>query len=187
VDSQDRFDLPMVIADDDILYPSRWLQGLQESLQAFPECVSCYLAREMKLDGDRPAKYREWKVAAGTDPSIRHVAHGVNGTIFPAQFLRVLKAAGTEFLSCCPKADDIWLHVQAVRAGFETRQISKNVRRFAAIPGTQEDGLWIQNQNFGGNDRAISATYTPDDISLLGGQFADPNSEAGKDIELRTL
>lgn len=166
VASRERFSRPMITADDDILYPRWWLERLVASLREYPDAVSCHLAKKVELDDHGIARYAAWKIPKTTFPSACHVAHGVNGVIFPPPLLEVLKRAGDGFQHCCPRADDIWLHAQALRAGFKVRQIRPAPRRFAAIPGTQEYGLWIGN-NAEGNDQAISATYTKEDIARL--------------------
>jgi hypothetical protein len=81
-------------------------------------------------------------------------------------FLEYLRNAGDSFTACCPKADDLWLHVQALRAGFKVRQISKKLFRLAIIPNTQSVALWNDN-GIDGNDRQIAATYTESDIRIM--------------------
>lgn len=181
VKSDEPLEVPLVTADDDILYRKGWLKGLCEAGAEFPAFINCYLAKEIEFEGGSLAKYEKWKVVTSTVPDIRHIAHGVNGVIFPPRFLEVLRNAGNGFEDCCPKADDVWLHVQAIRSGFKVRQIRNKAKRFSAIPGTQEEGLWIQN-NAEGNDRAIAATYQPTDIAILRERAADAQSEAGGQV-----
>jgi hypothetical protein len=78
----------------------------------------------------------------------------------------MLKAKGTSFQDYCPKADDIWLHAQAIRAGYKIRQIRKKRLCSPYIPGSQRLALAHEN-NYGGNDRQIAATYTSEDIRKM--------------------
>jgi hypothetical protein len=78
-----------------------------------------------------------------------------------------LKQEGTAFLDCCPKNDDIWLHVQALRAEYRVRQISETQFRHWEIPGTQSIALYHHNVARSGNDQQIKATYTAEDIRKL--------------------
>ena len=57
--------------------------------------------------------------------------------VFPAAFLAALKRAGPEFKTCCPRADDIWLNVIALRCGYKVRQIRTQPIHFVEIMGTQ--------------------------------------------------
>jgi hypothetical protein len=160
-------EVPLVTADDDVLYPRYWLKKLVEAFQQFPEVVNCYRARVMVLSKDGIAKYESWAMADSTTPSFRHFATGVGGTIYPLPLQRALKQQGTAFLNCCPKSDDIWLHVQSLRAGYRIRQIYKKQFRLIEIPGTQIIALHQDNLARGGNDRQIEATYQVSDIDRL--------------------
>lgn len=164
--SQNRFDTPLVTADDDILYPSYWLERLVDAFRSFPNVVNCHWAHALYVSKDGIGKYWEGRQCSSTRPDFRHQAHSGAGIIFPPAFLNKLKSAGTFFEDFCPNADDVWLHAQALRAGFRTRQMSS--RRFEPlwIPGTQCNGLYKENQA-GGDDQQMKDTYTADDIKVM--------------------
>lgn len=161
------FAVPLVTADDDQIYSTWWLRGLMESYLDHPNTVSCYRAHVMRLNGVTLEPYRRWAPCTSTDPSLLHFATGVSGCIYSPSLLRQLKAAGTEFLQSCPKADDVWLHVHALRAGMKTRQIWDRPLRFPFVPGTQDIGLYHSNVLQAGNDEQIEKTYTVQDIQIL--------------------
>jgi hypothetical protein len=169
VESQDTFTGPLATADDDVIYPRSWLAGLLAAQRQFPGCVNCYRARVMTLHEGKIAAYRDWPLCASTAPSFRTVATGVSGVIYPRALLEDLKSAGTAFESRCPKADDLWLHVQAIRAGFHIRQIQPEPIHFPMIPGTQETSLYAENCALDdGNDRQLAVTYEDRDLTLFG-------------------
>jgi hypothetical protein len=92
------------------------------------------------------------------------------GVIYPPSFLAVLKRAGAAFKDCCPQGDDLWLHVQALRAGLKVRQILPSLPYFSfqGVPGSQQSALSYENVTYGdGNDRQVRATYTEADVRLL--------------------
>ncbi len=170
LESQETFDTPLVTADDDMFYPRFWLKRLVEAHQKFPELVNCYFSHAIEVDRMGFTKYSTWELVDSTMPSIRHLAAGVAGVIYPPSFLTVLKQAGTAFEACCPKGDDLWLHVQALRAGYKVRQVLPRLPYFwfHAVPGTQETALCHENVDFGdGNGRQIKATYNEEDIRML--------------------
>lgn len=169
LESQDVFDLPLVTADDDVLYPRYWLKKLAKAFQQFPNVVNCHRAHLMVLNKDGIAKYMHWKSSYSTEPSFCRFATGVGGVIYPPPLQRVIKQAGTAFMQCCPKADDIWLNVQALRAGYKVRQIRKKGFRLVEIPGTQSIALRNHNWAGGENDHQIAATYHASDIARLRG------------------
>jgi hypothetical protein len=157
---------PLVTADDDILYPRYWLRDLAEAYRREPNVLHCHLAKVISLEEDRVAKYGTWQTCNSIEPSLSNVAHGVAGVIYPPLFVVALKQAGDAFRECCPKADDLWLHVNALRHRFQTKQIRAGGKRFPTIPGTQENGLWVEN-NATGNDQQAQLTYSKDDIEAL--------------------
>jgi hypothetical protein len=162
----DEFDAPLVTADDDALYPRNWLMGLAQAFRRFPDDINCYRAHKMVIKGQAIEKYENWRAVTSREPHVHHVATGVAGVIYPPGFLTWLKDAGDGFETCCLKADDLWLHAQAVRAGYKVRQIHSRALLPLPIPGAERCGLWRSNI-FGGNDQQIESTYSALDIQRL--------------------
>ncbi len=165
--STQNFQFPLATADDDQIYPRWWLEALIRSFEKNPDSVNCYRARRIEIAGNGLAPYDTWKPCNTTSPSLLHFATGVSGVIYPPFFLQHLKAAGSEFLKLCPKSDDAWLHVHALRAGVPIRQVYNRALRFPAIPGSQASGLFHSNVLLGQNDGQIVHTYGPGDLTLL--------------------
>lgn len=169
VESHEEFDTPLVTADDDMLYPSFWFRKLVEAHREHPENVNCFWGHVVAVHEDGLGRYSEWKQCHSVLPSLRHIAGSGAGAIYPPSFLAVLKHAGTAFQACCPKADDLWLHVQALRSGFKMRMILPRLPYFSflSVPGTDRTALCIDNVDGGGNDSQIRATYNGADVQLL--------------------
>jgi hypothetical protein len=170
VDSQDSFDTPLVTADDDILYPRYWLKKLLAANREYPQAIHCYWAHVVDVGASGIGRYSDFQLCSSTRLSLNHVALGVMGVIYPPSFLMLLKRSGTAFDGCCPKADDLWLHVHALRAGYQVRQIVPSLPyySFQGIPGSQQTALSYENVTYDdGNDRQIAVTYTQADIEIL--------------------
>jgi hypothetical protein len=168
VESQKVFTHPLATADDDVIYPRSWLAVLLDAHRQFPHSVNCYRARLMTLRDGKIAPYREWPLCASPEPSYRTVATGVSGVIYPSALLVELKRAGTDFEDRCPRADDLWLHVRAIRSGFQIRQIQAEAIHFPHIPGTQVTSLYAENcAEEDGNDRQLAVTYEASDLELF--------------------
>ena len=165
--STNTFESPFVTADDDLLYCKWWLEGLVRSHRKNPGVINCYRAHLMGLVSGAITPYRTWGPCKSTCPSFLHFATGVSGCIYPPSFLDKLKLAGSEFLQLCPNADDVWLHVNAVRAGIKIRQVCNRPLRFPFVPGTQRSGLYHSNFLLARNDEQIRSTYTAEDIAFL--------------------
>jgi hypothetical protein len=175
IESQDCFEIPLATADDDILYPRYWLKKLAEANRDYTDTVNCYLSHVIPVNQNGFEKYCKWAKCNSTNPSFRHLAAGVMGVIYPPSFLTVLKRAGTAFEACCPKGDDLWLHLQALRAGYKVRQVFPSLPYFAfqEIPGTQQTALCHGNVDSGdGNERQMKATYGEADFQLLCNEVA---------------
>jgi hypothetical protein len=162
----EEFDVPLVTADDDALYPRNWLMGLAQAFRRFPDVINCYRAHRMAVRGQAIEKYENWRPVTSTEPDVYHVATGVAGVVYPADFLSWLKGVGDGFATCCSENDDLWLHVQAVRAGYKVRQVRARALLPLSIPGAERSGLWKSNL-YGGNNRQIANTYTAIDIRTL--------------------
>ena len=160
-------DGPLVTADDDILYPKTWLRGLSDAHKQFPDLVQCYRARAVNVGDSGLSPYASWELCRTAEPSFLTFAIGVSGVIYPSGFLDLLQNAGSAFEQVCPRADDLWLHVNALRNGFRVRQLTQNPVHFPILPGTQQDGLQQQNLRHDGNDQQIQKTYTESDIEML--------------------
>jgi hypothetical protein len=166
VQSLREFDVPLVTADDDALYPSKWLLELSGAIRRVPDVIHCYRAHQMVIKAETIVRYEDWTPVSSTEPHVCHVATGVAGVAYPPGFQAWLKRAGEAFIPCCPMADDLWLHLQAVRAGYRVSQVRSRPVLPLSIPGAQRSGLWKSNL-FGGNDRQIASTYTGRDIQTL--------------------
>jgi hypothetical protein len=160
--------LPLVTADDDILYPPYWLQALQAHATRHPGTIACFRAHQVGLlPGQRLAPYAEWRRCQSTEPSHLHFLTGVSGVLYPVAMQQALREAGNGFLQACPKGDDIWLNLVALRSGHRVAQVKALGRRFFDLPGTKEEGLARSNVRGGGNDRQLAATYSAEDLAKL--------------------
>ncbi len=169
VESEENFYLPLVTADDDIIYPRFWLRELLQSYLEYPTSVSCFRAHRVSISGSVIEPYRQWEPCLDDLPSFSSFSTGASGALYPPGLLRILKARGTDFLVVSPHADDVWLHASAVGSGFPTRQVHKSPIEFPVIPGTQGLALSRNNVLMDGNDRQIAATYREEDIERMSG------------------
>lgn len=159
--------LPLVTADDDILYPRSWLERLMVAHRAHADVVSCYRANVVTLAEGRVAPYDSWPRCHSTQPSVVHFATGVAGVLYPTAMLEHLRLHGTAFVERCPRADDIWLHWVALQHGIEVRQVSPTPRHFPLLPGSQVASLAQENVVDGGNDVRIAELYDAEAVEAL--------------------
>jgi hypothetical protein len=159
--------VPLVTADDDILYPSTWLSGLMEYYNPQERRIVCYRAHRISILWNQIAPYKTWRPCRTVEPSLLNFITGVSGAIYPPAFLEVLKERGDTFMAVCPKNDDVWLHATAVRAGFCIMQVREKATHFAHIVNSQAFALHHQNVGNNANDAQIQKTYTAHEINKL--------------------
>lgn len=157
---------PLVTADDDMLYPPDWLAGLVAAHRAHPDEVLCYRAHRIRVDGDAIVPYPTWGPSRGGAASMANFGTSVSGQLLPPHLLDYMARAGTAFRDTCPRADDVWLHACAVRAGVPVRQVVPEPIHFEFIPRTQAVALHLTNFSRD-NDVQIAATYTADDVARI--------------------
>ncbi len=162
---------PLVTADDDVLYGRDWLAALlaggELARGTGAREVVCHRARRIQVSAGRIAPYDTWPFATDTRATARTFATGVGGVLYPPEILDALHRAGDGFRSCCPKADDVWLHAITLRTGFRARQLAAVAREGPYVPFGKQQSLWRTNVSEGGNDVAIAATYTAADVRTL--------------------
>jgi len=170
VESQDEFTVPVVTADDDILYPEDWLAGIMAASRAHPDSIVGYWIRRMGLGPDGlPVTYTSWPYASDTHPHAANVPLGVSGVLYPTTMLERLRENGDAFLAAAPYTDDLWLHAIAVRSNVPVRQISATPVHFLTLPGTQEFTLASENLAGSGNDRVVAGLYSRADLEKIRG------------------
>ena len=153
--------MPLVLADDDIIYPPEWLLGLERAYAESPGHVIAYRAHIVGMNEDGSFQpYRLWRSCDDSSASFAHFATSVSGQLLAPSLQVELLRQGDAFLEHAPTADDVWLHRTAVLAGYRTRQVDEGQRHWWFIPGSQTTGLNTVNVGEGGNDRQIDLSHT---------------------------
>ncbi|GAB3944766.1 glycosyltransferase [Corynebacterium tapiri] len=157
----------VVTIDDDMIYPEWLLERMLFIGQLRPDCVVPYRAHRIELRAGRIMPYKKWSPANTSDASLLHFATGVSGVLYPASFVDFVVAQGDAFMELSPRADDVWLHLCALRSGHQIRQVFSRPRSFAVNPPAQREALVRGNTMGGGNDAQIAQAYTPEDVAHL--------------------
>ncbi|WP_243076966.1 hypothetical protein [Microbacterium sp. SS28] len=159
--SSQQLDRPLVLSDDDIVYPPRWLEGLREQFIATGgRHVVAYRAHVVGMTSpDEFTPYATWTPCRSDEPRYTHLATSVSGQILPPSLQTALLAAGTEFLMLAPTNDDIWLHRCGVLAGIPTQQVTEHQQHWYFTPGSQTSGLNLVNVAGGANDVQMATAH----------------------------
>jgi len=162
-------ELPLVIADDDVLYPTGWLGALIDSAASEPlPVIVAHRAHRIKVENGVVFPYKEWLWEGGTEsPSFANFATGVSGVLYPLEFVkRVGQIGSAEFTECALLNDDLWLHSRSVLFEIPTKQVSHTAALYAEHhPDTQKR---LSDINAGGNNDAIvTKIYTREVTSAI--------------------
>lgn len=150
----------LITADDDIIYPRNWLASLLKAHLSSPNLIVCHRARLILFEkDDSPAPYNTWPLSESslTQSSHKVLPTGVGGTLYPPNTLHPDVLDEATALKLCPKADDLWFKIMAVRNGTMCKAVQEIWTPFIQIPGSQNHSLWSTNKKPEGNDQQWKA------------------------------
>ena len=158
--------MPLVTADDDILYPRRWLAELWQAHEQTPQDFVGHRAVTIESEGEALAPYATWRPATSTTASHRTFVTGGAGVVYPRELLLALRDRGTAFLDVSPRADDVWINAVAVSAGIRARWTG-DMSWAWSYPRSQANALHHENASQGGNDVQIERAYGEAEIAAV--------------------
>lgn len=153
-------EVPLVISDDDQLYPREWLATLLRTAADHPRAIVANRAHRMSVADGALTPYRTWlPYEGGGRPSHAAFATGVSGALLPPHVIDALRDAGMGFLTVTPSADDVWINGVANANGIRVVATTGLDRDFPFLPGTQSVGLYLHNVHDDANDRQLRAMF----------------------------
>ncbi|UXX79554.1 glycosyltransferase family 2 protein [Reichenbachiella carrageenanivorans] len=159
----------IVTADDDVLYPSNWLQGLIGEYQKNQDCVICYRGRIIsheesllnKIIGKRKLKpYSKWTRTHEIEdmrelgPSLMIFPTGKDGVLYPSQRLHEELFNKSIYMNMAPTNDDIWFKAMTMITDTKVKCIEGH-QDFSEIEETRDATLFRTGGNRKNNDRMI--------------------------------
>lgn len=148
---------PFVICDDDVFYPSGWLEGLlrEDRGDAY---VGTRCHRMRFGDNGTVDRYEAWDkvVAWRENPAHDLFVTGVGGAIVHPQRISDKYRDWANIREHCPQADDIWLKAAHLEAGVPCYR-TKFTFPCLEVPSTQSSSLLQSNVDRGGNDRKMGS------------------------------
>lgn len=167
VRSQETHEFPLVTADDDVVYPKWWLEGLLKARETHSTDVIAYRARRIRFQDGVLQPYETWPFSTDQRASVLNFGTGHSGVYYPTSMLNALAELDERFVDKCLKADDVWLHWAAFRSGHAVRLVRSESTAFQTVGGTQKSALKHSNVTARANDPQIAATYSAADLLAL--------------------
>ena len=162
-------DAIIVTADDDLLYPKRWLECLYMTWQANPEKIICHNALRIKKTADHSlAPYTEW-LWRHPCPNANIHPRGGMGVLYLPHCLPSDVADAKLIKRLCPTADDVWFKAMTLRGGTQIRNISLyEANGFIRVPHDFQKSLYYQNRkSIDGNDEQARRVFSYYDLYHL--------------------
>ncbi len=104
----------LITMDDDIFYPTYTIRSLLEKAQQYPQAIIANYTHRMRYTDNRLSPYMQWDINIKEESADNNLFFGSGGgTLFPPHSLYADVTNLSIALSCCPKADDVWLNVMA--------------------------------------------------------------------------
>lgn len=163
--------VPLVTADDDVLYTRAWLSTLLAESEKDPENVICFRAREIPVErGDQTAslgEYSTWPLCTSAVAGSRIFPTGTSGVLYPPAVQKAIRNAGSGAETSFRFVDDVWLHSVTIAAGYTARQVSPQAVHFPTIFLSQRTALFRRNVYSNENDERVALAYTPELVQKI--------------------
>ncbi|MBF0406252.1 MAG: hypothetical protein HQM10_02775 [Candidatus Riflebacteria bacterium] len=138
-------DYPIVVADDDMIFPIFWLENLLKKFKNEPEYIHAYYTKTISFDKNLALKpQHEWLSDIHEPSHFHHLLLGV-GTIFPPGSFHKDALDLEKIKALAPTSSDTWFTVMAILKGTKVKKMFPESQIFPIIPGTQKKSMWQIN------------------------------------------
>jgi hypothetical protein len=167
----------IITTDDDVFYPSYWLEKLIDTHQKYPEDIVCYRGHNLKLTPSGELEpYRnlltENHVRFPLEASYSLLPTGVSGILYPPHSLHPEVFNQQKFMELAPNGDDIWFKCCGLLNNTKSRRVfTKNIH-FSEVRGSQAVSLYSLNVFHNKNDEQLKKVF---DAYKLQGMLKEEN------------
>jgi hypothetical protein len=146
----------IITVDDDLFYASTIIKDLMNLHELYPDTLCCLRAFKVLKDGNKLAKYKDWKLldsATGPEHNLFHTSGG--GTLYKKSFFTEEVLNKGLFTKICFYADDVWLNLMLQLSN--TASIRGSYYSHLLPIKSKSERLSDRNVSEGGNDLQIKA------------------------------
>ena len=157
----------VVTADDDIIYPSDWLESLLRSYRKFPDAISARRVHLMRrTEESLLLPYNHWKdqYRKCLIPSHSLFATGNAGILYPPDCLDGRVFDDRTFVKLCYEADDVWLKCMAFLKNSKVVWVPNNEVDLPEVENTLQTSLSQVNVGENKNDMYLKNVMEAYDI-----------------------
>lgn len=150
----------IITCDDDVIYPTNFIEGLYQKNKSYPKHVIAYRCTLMsKTTGSSFYPYLQWARPIESTPSFDLFPTGVGGILYPPNSLNEIVLNKELFLDLAPFGDDIWFKAMALLNKTKTVTVNNELINFPLIKGSQDDALWHSNVLENENDKQLKKVF----------------------------
>jgi hypothetical protein len=156
-------DAIIVTVDDDILFPSDWLEKLYVAHIKEPNVIHCHQGYQIGISTDNCLiPYSEWKMGDSISGNASEFIFpiGCGGVLYPPKVFHKDIMNVDLALSLCPTGDDIWFKSMSLINNIKAKILPNRMKNLNYVCGTQNTALWKHNLQKGKND------VTPNDDQI---------------------
>ena len=142
----------VILADDDIIYPSDMVEKLMRMHQKYPNDI-CVITGQKMEKGKLPSQWRNPLLKERLEHSEEVQIFTGSGSLFPPHSLSECAFDAEGIRANCPYADDLWLTFMAHKKGTRITALYPWRAFPVMIYGTGDNSLWKINAAQGQNDQ----------------------------------
>lgn len=149
----------IILFDDDLYYPKQLIENVLTIYKSNPGCICATRVHKMIFDDKGLRPYRDWNHNYNPKDNNSKSLFFTSGagTLIPPGVMPKSTFAKDMFKDICFLADDVWLNMNAIKAGVKIVSNGKYNKDEITIGRSQNEKLVSQNVLFGGNDTQIKA------------------------------
>ena len=161
-----------VTADDDLIYPGKWLELLYDEHLRDEESVICHRAHLIRLDEEGAVLPRaQWGYETKRiGPCFDLFPTGSGGVLYPPHALSEKLHDKETFLNICPTEDDLWFKAMAMINGVKARRVEGELmtnQTMIPVRGSQDIALCFVNVEQGENDPQIQRVFDEYELARI--------------------
>lgn len=119
----------IVTCDDDVIYPTNWLDSLYRAHLKEPEMVISQVGRLITRDKNKNLEeYKKWLFISTEQSAKNMLPIGYGGVLYPSGVFNKNVFDSDIFMKLCPHADDLWFKAMAYLNGRSAYCASEKAR-----------------------------------------------------------
>ena len=151
----------IITADDDLYYPSNWIETMYEQYCKYPDAIIARRVHLIRFDKQgKIIPYNNWidQCRSVKEPSMLLIGTGGSGKLYPPHLLKTELFDKSTFMSICPEADDIWIKCIEVLSKIKIVWTPNYEVDLRSIKASKVGRLSEKNVGMNRNDEQLKAT-----------------------------